>query len=221
MESLLLASASPRRREILAGLGIPLEVMATDLDESRRDALPTGQRVLALAEDKARAALPLLAARPDRGAAAPRLILAADTLVVIAERILGCGGPGRSGVEAREEVFGKPRDREDARRMIRRLEGREHFVRTGLALLDRTTGSLLSARSDSLVRFSSMSAAEIEAYLATGEWEGVAGGYMVQGAAALFIERIEGSWSGIVGLPIRELYDILARIGYEGLPLRQ
>jgi septum formation protein len=198
METLLLASASPRRRELLESIGVSFETFAPDLDESIRDGLPPAQRVLALAEDKARKAASL--ALPSF----PRLILSADTLVCL---------PGANGEEL---ALGKPVDIGDARRMMRSISGKIHFVRTGLFLLDRVSGKAYSARSDSAVEFASMDAVEVEAYLTSGEWEGVAGAYRIQGRAAMHIVRIEGSWSGVVGLPLRELYVILAQAGYRG-----
>ena len=128
---------------------------------------------------------------------------------------------GQEGGLLSELVLGKPRDREDARAMIRSLSGKAHLVHTGLALLDRPECRLELVRSDSSVRFAPMSASEIEEYLDSGEWEGVAGAYRVQGLAAKHIERIEGSWSGIVGLPIRELYVILRRAGFDLRPLKR
>ncbi|HET7839453.1 MAG TPA: Maf family protein, partial [Rectinemataceae bacterium] len=139
------------------------------------------------------------------GAGAPRLVLAADTLVCVSDR-------------GSETALGKPRDLAEARSMIALLSGRSHQVHTGLALLDRWSGRLETVRSDSTVHFAKMEAEEIEAYLDTGEWRGVAGAYRVQGAAALHIARIEGSWSGIVGLPIHELYVILRAADYRIRP---
>jgi septum formation protein len=195
MAHLILASSSPRRREILSSLGLEFEIVDPDVDESLRDDLPVEERVMRLAEDKAVSAARRLG--PERRHAC----LGADTLV----RVRGNdGGPGW--------VLGKPRDREDARNMIAALAGRTHDVHTGLALAG-TDGRVETIRSDSRVSFAAMSETEIEAYLDTGDWEGVAGAYRIQGQAALFIERIEGSWSGIVGLPIRELYVILSHAG--------
>jgi len=193
-----LASASPRRRELLEAAGIAFESLAVDIDESLRDDSPPAARVLALAEDKARAAARLAPA------SSPRLVLGADTLV--------CVSPCGDGSD--ERALGKPENREDARRMLRLLSGRPHIVRTGIALLDRFSGRLLTSRSDSVVVFSAIGEAGIEEYLASGEWAGAAGGYRIQGLAALYIERLEGSWSGVVGLPMRELYVILLSAGF-------
>ena len=195
MAHLILASSSPRRREILSSIGLEFEIVDPDVDESLRDALPVEERVMRLAEDKARSAAERLG--PGRRYAC----LGADTLV----RVRGNdGGPGR--------VLGKPRDRADAKDMIMALAGRTHDVHTGLALAG-IDGRVETIRSDSRVSFAPMSEAEVESYLDSGDWEGVAGAYKIQGQAALFIERIEGSWSGIVGLPIRELYVILKITG--------
>jgi septum formation protein len=198
MESIILASESPRRRELLEAAGIPFEIVVSDIDESERDSLPPHERVLALAEDKARAAaLKALST-------SPRLVLAADTLVCL---------PAIDG-GGEELALGKPDSLVDARRMLHLLAGRCHVVRTGLAVLDRFSGEHWTSRSDSTVFFSPMGEAEIEAYLASKDWEGVAGAYRIQGRAAYFIDRLDGTWSGVVGLPLRELYVILSGAGY-------
>ena len=208
-DSILLASASPRRRELLKSMGIDFEVLSADVDESLRDALSARDRVIALARDKAEAA----ALRP--GALPFRWILAADTLVWLpAEAGSMAGSPTGDGEGEAEEVFGKPRDREDARRMLSRLSGRAHRVSTGLCLLDRVGGGAEVSRSDSSVWFEGLDDGMLEAALEAGDWVGVAGAYRIQGYAARHIERIEGSWSGIVGLPIHELYGILSKSGF-------
>jgi septum formation protein len=98
--------------------------------------------------------------------------------------------------------------------MLRLLAGKEHIVRTGIALFDRASGSLDTVRSDTTVAFAPLSDEEIDGYLASREWEGAAGAYRIQGLAARFIDRIEGSWTGVVGLPMRELYVILKGAEY-------
>jgi septum formation protein len=207
-DRILLASASPRRRELLKSIGIAFEVLSAGVDERARDALPARDRVVALAQDKAEAA-----ARQPR--ALPfRWILAADTLVWLpAEGKFKADGAA-GALEESEEVFGKPRDRDDARRMLLKLSGRAHRVSTGLCLIDRQRGRADTARSDSSVWFEGLDEKQLEAALAAGDWEGVAGAYRIQGYAARHIERIEGSWSGIVGLPIHELYGILVKSGF-------
>ena len=178
----------------MSSVGIPFEALPSDVDESLRDALHPSERVVALARDKAAAAI-----ASDRS---PRLILAADTLVCLPTS------------EAEELALGKPRDRGDAARMMRLLAGRRHFVRTGVALFDRSAGRMSTTRSDTSVGFAPMSESEIEDYLGSGEWMGVAGAYRIQGRASLYIDSVEGSWSGVVGLPMRELYVILKSAGY-------
>ncbi len=202
MDRILLASASPRRAELLRAAGVAFDLFAPEIDESLRDCEEPADRVLGLAEDKARAAALL------SPSSSPRLALGADTLVCL---------PGQLAGEA-EVALGKPANRAEAGRMMRLISGRPHLVRTGLALLDRSTGRVTLSRSDSTVSFSQMSEGEIEAYLDAGEWAGVAGGYRIQGLAALFIDRLEGSWSGVVGLPMRELYVMLLAAGYRVPP---
>jgi septum formation protein len=198
MEHILLASGSPRRRELLTAAGIPFDILVPDLDETKRDSLSPAERVIALAEDKARAASEL------SRLASPRLVLAADTLVCI----------NQENASGEEQALGKPEDEDEARRMLLWLAGRTHIVRTGVVLLDRSTDAVFSMRSDSTVRFAAMDIAEIDAYLASGEWHGAAGAYRIQGLAAFFIDRLEGSWTGVVGLPMQELYVILKRAEY-------
>jgi septum formation protein len=193
MESIILASASPRRRELLEAAGIPFVLCPTTVDEALRENLVPAERVVSLAIDKARAGAALASD------SSPRLVLGADTLVCVQDT-------DRSGAEI---ALGKPVDEEEAQGMIRILSGRTHIVRTGLALLDRSSGQLRVSRSDSIVSFARMSEVEIRLYIAGGEWRGVAGAYRIQGMAAFFIDKLEGSWSGVVGLPLRELYGML------------
>lgn len=190
IDRLLLASASPRRMEFLNGLGFDPIVEPVDLDESIFDELPIPKRVVALAEAKA-----CLSTRTTKFDC--RWILGADTLV---------GLDGQS--------FGKPENAEAARGMIRSIAGRTHTVATGLCLLDRLGNSTQSILSETEVSFAAMSAAEVDAYIGTGEWQGAAGAYRIQETASLFVERIHGSFSGVVGLPIREFYVILLRSAF-------
>lgn len=189
-EPILLASASPRRLESLRRLGFDASPFAADVDESVFDDLPIHERVVALAELKARA-----------GAAKapypPHWAIGADTLVSIDGK-----------------TFGKPGCEEEARSMLEALSGRTHTVSSGLCGLDRRTGAAELAVSETAVTFARLDPREIDWYLASGEWRGVAGAYRIQERAALFIERIEGSFSGVVGLPLHAFYGILSRIGY-------
>ena len=203
MSAIVLASASPRRRELLAGLGFEVDVMVHDIDEKNFDNAEPSQRVVDLAMAKAKCVLA-------EGRTNKSLILGADTLVCDPSPY----PPDSSEFsdESGSLTLGKPRDREEAAKMLRLLAGRTHSVHTGIAVIDPTQKREEWGLSTSQVRFAALSKAEIEDYLDSGEWEGVAGAYRIQGLAALFIEEIRGSWSGIVGLPIHELYAILTRL---------
>ncbi|MGH7031823.1 MAG: Maf family protein, partial [Stellaceae bacterium] len=175
---LVLASASPRRLELLRQIGIvPDRVEPAAIDETpRRDEQPAAH-ALRLAEEKLRAVLP-----HHPGA----YILAADTVVARGRRILP-----------------KPADEADARRCLELLSGGRHRVHSGIALLS-PDGRLTLRRVDSRVGFKRLSNEELAAYLATGEWRGKAGGYAIQGRAAAFVGFISGSYSNVVGLPLFE-----------------
>ncbi len=182
---LILASASPRRLELLAQIGvIPDEVRPADIDETPQKAeLP---RVYAgrLAREKALAI-------EARG-----LVLAADTVVAVGRRILE-----------------KPRDAAEAERFLRLLSGRRHRVITGVAL--RQGDTLRRKQVETAVRFKHMSDAEIATYIASNEWRGKAGGYGIQGLASAYIPWINGSYSNVVGLPLAEVSNMLTSAGYK------
>ena len=190
---LYLASASPRRRELLLQIGVTCQVLPVDLDESPEPGESAEHYVGRLALDKARAALTLL------GKAERTLILAADTAVVIGADILG-----------------KPRDAADAAAMLRRLSGGEHRVLSGVALIG-ADGRETSALNESRVRMRRIFDAEIAAYWATGEPADKAGGYAIQGRAAVFVEALSGSYSGVMGLPLFETAALLAAAGVPSL----
>ena len=177
---LVLASASPRRAEILRAVGWEFEVEAADIDETPRAGETPGDYVERLAREKAAA----VASRRLFG-----VVLGADTVVV-------AGG----------EILGKPRDEGDARRMLRLLAGRRHEVLTGAALVRAEDSRAVVAHERTLVRFAPMTDEEIVWYAATGEPSDKAGAYGVQGRAALFIEGVEGDYWNVVGLPVRLLY---------------
>src|SRR5712691_5300380 len=182
---LILASASPRRAEILRTVGWPFATLAVGIDESRR----AGEEAVAYVERVARAKAEAAALR-----AAGSTILGADTVVVIAN-----------------EVLGKPRDDEDARRMLRLLRDRWHQVLTGVALVNGETGSSKVAHEVTEVRFAEMSEDEIGWYVATGEPQDKAGAYAIQGQGARFIKKIRGDYFNVVGLPVRLIYELLSR----------
>jgi septum formation protein len=186
-EKIVLASKSPRRAEILRAVGWELEAIAADIDETRNpneDAISYVKRLATLKAEKIATNFP------------GDLVLGADTVVVIGE-----------------EILGQPRDDEDARRMLRLLSGRWHMVLTGVALVRfRNPPRVLVEHAATRVRFHEMSADEIDWYVATGEPQGKAGAYAIQGRGALFIEGIQGDYFNVVGLPIRLVYDLSRRI---------
>ncbi len=173
--TLVLASASPRRRELLGNAGIAHEVMAADVDES----VLAGETARACAERLAREkAMAVAKKRPEDW------VLGADTVVVVSGQILG-----------------KPSDAEDARRMLRMLAGRTHEVITGVCLVG--PGTTVDTRSEvTLVEMAAISEDEIAAYAESGEPMDKAGAYAIQGRASRWIPRIEGDYSNVVGLPV-------------------
>jgi septum formation protein len=187
LPKLVLASSSPRRREILASLGLTFEARAADVDET----LLPGESASDAAERLARAKAETAAAGTPEA-----LVVAADTLVVL------------DG-----DALGKPRDRADARRMLATLSGRAHDVVTGVACAHG--GRIVSGRETTRVVFAPMSGAEIAAYSATGEPDDKAGAYALQGIGGLFVERVEGSPSNVVGLPVRLLYRLASELGVD------
>lgn len=192
MEPIVLASTSPRRQEILKELGIPFRVMTPDYDEPEIPGLAPESIAELHSMKKLESVM-----RSQVDINAP-WILGADTLISLDGK-----------------VYGKPSDRDDAERMLRDFSGRTHSVITGISLFDAKINFISSRTSISTVTFMKLNDTQINRYLETGEWQGVAGAYRIQGLAACFIERIEGSWSGIVGLPIHDLYAILREHGYE------
>ena len=184
---ILLASASPRRSELLRQVGIAHEVRPVDVDESVREGEAPSAYVLRLAESKAAALWRQLAAA-DR-----RPVLAADTTVAL-----------------EGEIFGKPGSLAEVRAVLGRLSGRTHEVHTAVALLH--AGGSGARVSSSSVSLRELSRAEIDWYWSTGEPADKAGGYAVQGRAAAFISHIAGSYSGIMGLPLYETWELLAPV---------
>jgi septum formation protein len=192
---LILASASVRRLELLQQIGLdPDALIPADLDETpNRGELP---RVLAarLAAEKAEAAAKIAAQKPELEGA---FLVAADTVVAVGRRIL-----------PKCEVV------DEATQCLRLLSGRVHRVYTGVTLIT-PKGGRRRRLVESRVRFKRFSSDEIEAYLASGEWRGKAGGYAIQGLAGAFVVKIVGSYTGVVGLP---LYETLSLLAGEGFP---
>lgn len=184
--NLILASASPRRRELLAQMGLTFQVRAADIDEHMDRSLPPGQLVETISAEKARAAAET--AGPDS------LILAADTVVAWNGRVLG-----------------KPEDEAQAAEMLALLSGRTHQVYTGFTL---RRGEQIETRSQmTQVTFRPLTQAEIAAYVATGEPMDKAGAYGIQGLGSLLVESIQGDYFNVMGLPVCLLGQTLAHFG--------
>lgn len=181
---IVLASASPRRAEILRTVGWPFEVLPVHIDESRKTNEAAADYVRRLAREKAEAA----AARRTNG-----IIIGADTTVVLDEHVLE-----------------KPLDREDARRMLGLLNNRWHQVLTGVAIVETANGQTKVAHETTEVKFAAMSEADIDWYADTHEPMDKAGAYAIQGLGARFIEGIRGDYFNVVGLPVRLLYELIS-----------
>ena len=180
-----LASASPRRSLLLRQIGVVHDVRPVDLDETRRSGESPRDYVLRLAREKAMAGAAMGDDLP---------VLAADTTVAIGE-----------------EIFGKPRDENDGVRMLAALSGRSHDVLTAVALA--SDGRLETAICETRVTFRALSTAECRQYWASGEPMDKAGAYAIQGFGAIFIARLEGSYSGVMGLPLCETAALLDSAG--------
>jgi septum formation protein len=190
---LVLASASPRRADLLRAAGIPFDVFPVDVDEQFRLGEKPEHAVARLAEAKAAVAA---ASHPDD------VVLGADTTVVI----------GR-------EALGKPSDPEDAARMLRLLSGRTHDVLTGVCVCGQ--GRRLVHVEATRVRIARLGESEIAWYVSTGEPFDKAGGYAVQGLGSRFIKGIDGSYSNVVGLPISSVYELLKELGCDILGVKK
>jgi len=187
-----LASQSPRRRELLEQIGIYPKVITADVDECPYPNEAPAEYVIRLALEKAKAVHAVL----DEDEMLP--VLAADTSVVIDN-----------------EILGKPINRDDALSMMQRLSGRTHKVLTGVALVDNK--KIKSRLSVSRVTFRQVHEKEAQAYWDSGEPHDKAGGYAIQGLGAMFISRLEGSYSGVMGLPLFETADLLQLAGVDML----
>ncbi len=186
---IVLASASPRRRELLAQLGIRFAVIPSRAVEAVLPGESPADHVTRLSRDKARE----VAGRPE---VEGRWFIGSDTVVVLDARILG-----------------KPGDYQEAAAMLRALSGRAHQVYSGYAILDRESGALRAGAVSTTVRFKELTEQEIAGYIATGEPMDKAGAYAIQGLGAFMVLGIEGSYTNVVGLPLCEVVDILERLG--------
>src|SRR5688572_8608793 len=185
---LYLASKSPRRRELLTRLGLEFGVLDLDVPEHRQPNEPALDYVRRVAREKAGAGLLQVLGNPTA------LVLGSDTEVVLDD-----------------EVFGKPRDAEDAAAMLRRLSGRTHQVISAVSLVSPSREA--QALSVSQVSFAELDEATIARYVASGEPEGKAGAYAIQGGAEVFVRHLAGSYSGVMGLPLYETAHLLRQFG--------
>lgn len=185
--AIILASASPRRAELLASIGIPFTIVPSTLVESLLPNEAPPDAVRRLAREKARDV-----ARQAEG----RFFVGADTVVVLEGRVMR-----------------KPLDREDAERMLRRLSGRVHEVLTGFEVYDKVAGRASGGVVTTRVEFKLLLPGEIRAYVATGCALDAAGAYAIQGRAAYMVRRLEGSYTNVVGLPLCEVVEALAQLG--------
>jgi len=193
---LILASASPRRAEVLRDAGIAFEAVAAHVDESRLPNEPPEEMVSRLAEAKAREAAGVLGAQK-------AIVIGADTAIVV---------DGPDGFA----VLGKPASADDARAMLRRLSGRTHRVITGLALIRLPDGAVRTGRATTQVSFAPLSEQEIEEYVASGEPFDKAGAYAIQGRAGRYVTRIEGCYFNVMGLPLSQVYRLLRELDWTG-----
>ncbi len=178
---LVLCSASPRRRELLEGVGVGFSLAPAHIDENQKPGESPRDYVRRMAREKAAA-----------GAGPGQVALAADTIVVVGD-----------------DVLGKPRDRSDAERMLRRLSGIEHRVITAVCVPPRVRAV------ETTVKFAALSDAQVRWLAASGDGDDKAGAYAVQGLAGAFVERIDGSFTNVVGLPLLETLQMLAEASVE------
>lgn len=187
--SIVLASASPRRRELLERVGLQFSVVPSTAPEDILAGETPEEHVIRLSEAKAREVA-------DREQQPGRYFIGSDTIVLLEDIILG-----------------KPKDRTDAANMLRALSGKEHRVLSGFAILDRQTGDCRTQAVSTRVTFKILSEDEIAGYIATGEPTDKAGAYAIQGIGTFMVRSIEGSYSNVVGLPLTEVLELLEEIG--------
>ncbi|KXG77440.1 Septum formation protein Maf [Fervidicola ferrireducens] len=182
-----MASASPRRQKLLKQIGLDFEIIPSSIDETVPPGVAPDVAAVKLAENKAID----VARRLKDG-----IVIAADTVVALDDSILG-----------------KPKDEEEARKMLERLSGRWHRVFTGIAVIDSSSSKKVTDYEESRVKFKNLSSVEIENYIRTGEPMDKAGAYGIQGKGALLVEKIEGCYYNIVGLPLFRLSLVLSHFG--------
>ena len=188
MDTIVLASRSPRRREILNRLHIPYIVFGVDVDEKIKSVLRVKSSVISISNEKVNTAA---------GYFSNGLVIGIDTVVYFNRKVLG-----------------KPVDIDQAYKFLRMLSGNRHYVFSGITVKDITRGISRSSCSVTEVCFTKMTDGEIKQYLEIDEWNGKAGGYAIQGQAALYIESLSGSYYNVMGLPVEELYRLLKKFNY-------
>ncbi|OZI11302.1 septum formation inhibitor Maf [Bacillaceae bacterium SAS-127] len=188
MSNIILASGSPRRKELLQQIGLPFTVIVSDVDETISHPISSKETVMQLASRKAHA----VAKHHEQN-----IVIGADTIVVL------------DG-----EILGKPKDRSDAKRMLSKLSGREHSVYTGVAIVQGKNEHVFYEETN--VTFWELSSEEIDAYIDSGEPFDKAGAYGIQGIGALLVKKIDGDYFSVVGLPVASLYRQLQRFGLQG-----
>jgi septum formation protein len=200
MNRLVLASTSPRRRELLAQIGLQFDIVAPEYDETKH-MVEASQNAGNL---KAMEGLTIMIAL-EKGASVTREFPGGDILILAADTVVVCDG----------QLLGKPRDADDARRMLQLLSAREHQVITGVSVTPRQVGRVPSVESVvTHVRFANLSAELIDAYIATGEPLDKAGAYGIQGRAGLFVTELRGCYYNVVGLPLPTVGRMLAEAGH-------
>ncbi len=189
MKKLILASASPRRKQLLKQIGLEFEVLASNIDEKLNPRLKPLHQVEELSRQKAEATAQMKEAKN-------AIIIAADSMVAVAD-----------------EIMGKPKDVKDAKRMLKKLSGSTHSIVTGFTIMDTATKKKVTKSVETKVWFKKLSPQEISVYIKTGEPMDKAGAYAIQEIGAIFIERIEGDYQGAVGLPLFALVKELKKFG--------
>ena len=199
MDPIILASGSPRRQEYFKMMGLPFSILPAVINESLPWITDPVRLTTELAIKKVEKVIDVMKDRP------PKWILGADTVIALDAKTIN---------SISDKIFGKANTREEAAAMLRELSGRQHKVVTSIALYAGSTKKIDSKSVTCLVTFAQLKDAEINWYLDTDEWQGVAGAYRIQGLASCLITRIKGSPSTVAGLPLREFYVMLKNNGY-------
>ncbi|MFE5320155.1 Maf family protein [Paenibacillus sp. NPDC056579] len=191
-KKLILASSSPRRQELIASLRLPFEIKVSDVSEDTEPGLSPAEVVEQLSSRKAAAVCEMYKEQQRNDG----IVIGSDTIVVL-----------------NGEILGKPKDKADAFRMLNGLQGREHYVYSGVACIDLSTGKQIVSHQVTLVYMKPLTKTQIERYIDTGEPMDKAGSYGIQGLGATIVERIEGDYFNVVGLPVSLLSDLLQQFG--------